>query len=91
LTRWNILELKGRSESPRVADVDLLAEVGVGIDRRLHEKEPDAAEVNRGDVSFWYLANHLGKRFLRDVIELTGKLEPVGMGLWRGRLLGRPL
>jgi hypothetical protein len=42
-------------------------------------------------VSFWYLANHLGKRFLRDVIEFTGNLEAVSPGLWHGRVLGRPL
>jgi hypothetical protein len=90
LSRWNILEFKGRSESARVADIDLLVEVGLGIHRRLQEKEPDA-KVPRGEVSFWYLTNHLGKRFLRDVIELTGELEAVGPGLWRGGMLGRPL
>lgn len=90
LTRWNILEFKGRSESARVGDVDLLVEVGLGIQRRLQEKEP-GAKVPRGDVSFWYLANHLGKRFLRDVIELAGDLESVSPGLWRGRIVGRPL
>jgi hypothetical protein len=89
LTRWNVLEFKGRSESARVADVDLLVEVGLGIHRRLQEESD--ARVPRSEVSFWYLANHLGKRFLRGVIELTGGLESVGPGLWRGRLLGRPL
>ena len=90
LTRWNVLEFKSRSESARVKDVDLLVEVGLGIHRRLQEQEPNA-RVLRGDVSFWYLANHLGKRFLRDVIELTGDLESVSPGLWRGRIMGRPL
>jgi hypothetical protein len=37
------------------------------------------------------LANHLGKRFLERVIELVGKLESVGPGLWRGQVLGRAL
>src|ERR1700722_628893 len=83
LSRWNVLEFKGRSESARVNDVDLLVEVGLGIHRRLQEQEPKA-KIGRADVSFWYLANHLGKRFLRDVIELTGGLESVGPGLWRG-------
>src|ERR1043165_2116065 len=90
LNRWNILELKGRSENARVADVDLLIEVGIGIHRRLQEKEPHA-KIQRAEVSFWYLANHLGKRFLRDVVELTGDLHAVSAGLWRGRVVGRPL
>ena len=90
LTRWNVLEFKGRSESARVADIDLLVEVGLGIHRRLKEQEPDA-RIGRTDVSFWYLANHLGKRFLRDVIESTGSVESVGPGLWHGCVLGRPL
>jgi hypothetical protein len=90
LSRWNILELKGRSESARVADIDLLVEVSLGIHRRLQEKEAHT-RVSHADVSLWYLANHLGKRFLHDVIQLTGELEPVGLGLWRGRILGRPL
>jgi hypothetical protein len=90
LSRWNVLEFKGRSESARVADVDLLVEVGLGIHRRLQEHEPNV-KIVRSEVSFWYLANYLGKRFLRDVIELTGELETAGPGLWRGRILGRPL
>jgi len=90
LSRWNVLEFKSRSESARVNDVDLLVEVGLGIHRRLQEQEP-GAKIARSDVSFWYLANHLGKRFLRDVIELTGDLESVTPGLWRGRIMGRPV
>jgi hypothetical protein len=73
-----------------VGDIDLLVEVGLGIHRRLEETEPKV-KIARRELSFWYLANHLGKRFLRDVIELTGSVEPVSPGLWRGRILGRPL
>jgi hypothetical protein len=51
LTRWNVLELKGRSESARVGDIDLLVEVGLGIHRRLQEKEPDN-RLSRSNVSF---------------------------------------
>jgi hypothetical protein len=90
LTGWNILEFKGRSESARVNDIDLLVEVGLGIHRRLQEQEP-RSKIGRVDVSFWYLANRLGKRFLRDVIELTGTLNSINPGLWRGSILGRPL
>jgi hypothetical protein len=90
LTRWNILEFKGRSESARVGDVDLLVQVGLGVHRRLQEQDPKT-KIDRAEVSFWYLANHLGKRFLERVIELTGKLESTGPGLWRGQVLGRTL
>lgn len=90
LSRWNVLEFKGRSESARVADVDLLVEVGLGIHRRLSEQDPKV-KIARSELSFWYLANHLGARFLRDVVELTGELDNAGTGLWRGRILGRPL
>jgi hypothetical protein len=89
LTRWNILEFKGRSESARISDIDLLVEVGLGIHRRLQEKEK--VKMPRGEVSFWYFTNHLGKRFLSDVIELTGELRVVGKGLWRGQMVGRPI
>src|SRR5471030_2554383 len=54
LTRWNVLEFKGRSESARVNDVDLLVEVGLGIHRRLQEQEPNS-KIGRVHVSFWYL------------------------------------
>jgi hypothetical protein len=90
LSRWNILEVKGRSESARVGDIELLIEIGLGIGRRLHEKTA-TAKVPAAQISFWYLANRLGKRFLHDVVELTGKLQSVDAGLWRGCVLGRPL
>src|SRR5439155_23487248 len=38
LTPWNILEYKGPTVSPRNRDVELLIELGLGIDRRLHEE-----------------------------------------------------
>src|SRR5262249_9392998 len=44
-----------------------------------------------GEVSFWYLANHLGQRFLRDLGRRLGGLEALGPGLWRCRLLERLL
>lgn len=91
LTAWNILEFKGPSVSPRRGDVDLLIELGLGIDRRLragrirdrrHRPVPE-------EVSFWYIANHLGHRFLREAEMFLGPLEEIGPGLWRCRLLRR--
>src|SRR5438270_9392716 len=35
LTTWNILEFKGPSVVPRRGDIDLLVELGLGINRRL--------------------------------------------------------
>ena len=35
LTPWNVLEFKGLTDDPALRDLDLLLEVGLGIDRRL--------------------------------------------------------
>ncbi len=47
--------------------------------------------VGRAQVSFWYLANHLGRRFLGGARNLLGNLEPLGPGLWRVEHLGRAI
>jgi hypothetical protein len=41
------------------------------------------------EVSFWYLANHLGRRFVLAAQRTLGGLEALGPGLWRSGLLGR--
>lgn len=93
LTPWNVLEYKGPTVSARVDDLDDLLEVGWGIHRRLNEERVKRREarVERTEVSFWYLANHLGRRFLRDVEALVGPLEMLEAGLWRVRLVQRDL
>jgi hypothetical protein len=93
LSTWNVLEFKGPTVSARVADLDLLAELGLGIDRRLNEERTRQRRtaVPRAEMSFWYLANHLGRRFLADARALLGELEVLAAGVWRGRLLQRPL
>jgi hypothetical protein len=93
LTVWNVLEFKGPTVSARVADLDLLVELGLGIDRRLNEERARQRQpaVPRGEMSFWYLANHLGRRFLRDARELLGEPEVLAAGVWRVRLLQRSL
>src|SRR5262249_44194496 len=66
LPPWNLLEYKGPSDDPALRDLDLLVELGLGIDRRLNEghvREGHAVRA-RADVSFWYIANHLGRRFV---------------------------
>jgi hypothetical protein len=91
LTAWNVLEYKGPSVSPRRGDVDRLVELGLGIHRRLGEDHAQvrALRVSPEAVSFWYLANHFGRRFLRDAEESLGRLEALGPGLWRGQVLRR--
>lgn len=92
LTAWNILEFKGPTVSPRSEDIDLLIELGLGIDRRLRGEQ---TQQGRGTVateeSFWYVANRLGRRFVRTAEARLGPLDSLGAGLWRCRLLGRLL
>ena len=93
LTTWNILEFKGRSVSARLRDLDLLTELGLGIDRRLNEERlrQKMRPLDPSEVSFWYIANHLGKRFLRDARLRLGGIEEAGPGVWRSQILLRPL
>jgi hypothetical protein len=93
LTTWNILEFKGRSVSPRIRDLDLLIELGLGVDRRLNEERTRQRQppLAASEVSFWYLANHLGRRFLREARELLGGIESVSPGVWRSQLVRRSL
>jgi hypothetical protein len=91
LTTWNVLEYKGRAVSARLEDLDLLVELGLGINRRLNEErtKQSLAPLGPEEVAFWYIANHLGQRFLRDCQDMLGTLESVGSGVWRCHLLRR--
>jgi hypothetical protein len=91
LTTWNIFEFKGPTVSPRAGDIDLLIELGLGIHRRLNADRARRGEpfVGAEEVSFWYLANHLGRRFLSDSRRHLGMLVPQGPGVWRCDLLVR--
>jgi len=91
LTAWNILEFKGPTVSPRLGDIELLVELGLGIDRRFQAErlKQRQRKLPPGAVSFWYLANHLGRRFLAEVERKLGALESLASGLWRCQLLGR--
>jgi hypothetical protein len=93
LTRWNVVEFKGRTVSARVGDLDLLVELGLGIHRRLNEEEAQRRRpaLDAIEVSFWYVANDLGRRFLRDAEQHLGPLELVAPGVWRCRVLRRLL
>jgi hypothetical protein len=91
LVSWNVLEFKGPTVSARVADLDALVELGLGIHRRLNEDQgkQHQPQLDRPDVSFWYLANHLGGRFLREAGALLGPLERLAEGVWRAHSLAR--
>jgi len=93
LAPWNVLEFKGPTVSARVADLDSLVELGLGIQRRLNEKrlEDDKPPLGRSQVAWWYVAGRLGGRFLRSAEKLLGSLETLGDGLWRVHVLERPL
>jgi hypothetical protein len=90
LSRYNVLEFKGASESARIDHIDLLIEVGLGIHRRLQEQN-DNQRIAIGDISFWYLANRLGKQLRADIERRTGELAFVSEGIWRSSILGRSL
>jgi len=45
LTTWNILEFNGPTVSPRRGDVELLVELGLGIDRRLRTQRGPAGRL----------------------------------------------
>jgi hypothetical protein len=90
LTPWNVLEFKGPTVSPRRGHIESLIELGLGIDRQLRTRR--AAPPRRlapQEMSFWYLANRLGRRFMTEAERSLGDLAPLGAGLWRSEVLGR--
>jgi hypothetical protein len=91
LTTWSILEFKGPTVTPRRNDIELLVELGLGIDRRLRASEIGDTKRHAAaeEVSFWYLANRLGRRFLRDAEWKLGTLNLLTPGLWRCQVLRR--
>jgi hypothetical protein len=93
LATWNILEFKGRTVSPRLGDLDLLIELGLGVDRRWNAERVRRRKppVDAAEVTFWYIANHLGQRFLSHARELLRGLEEASPGVWRSQVLRRPL
>jgi len=75
-------------------DADLLIEVGLGVERRLNEERERLGQPRRerGEVSYWYIANHVGRRFRAEVERLLRQpLEPLAEGLWRVPCLERTL
>lgn len=93
LTTWNILEYKGPSVSARLHDLHWLAEVGLGIYRRLnderHRQRKSFLAPER--TAFWYIVRRLGRRFLPTARQRLGQLEEIETGLWRSQILQHPV
>jgi hypothetical protein len=91
LTAWNIVEFKGPTVSPRASDIERLVELGLGVDRRLNEERTKQGQraFGNADVSFWYIANRLGARFIGQAERKLRGVNVCGPGLWRSVLLGR--
>jgi hypothetical protein len=93
LTVWNVLEYKGPTVAARPGHLERLIELGLGIHRRLNEEREVQEQplIPRGEVSFWYLANRIGRRFFADARAALGPLTEEGPGLWRCTLLRHPI
>lgn len=91
LTLRNLIEFKGPTVSARIRDLDLLVELGLGIDRRLNEEQTrQRHELSPPEhMSFWYIVKSMGRRFLPDAQLRLGSLEEIGPGLWRSQILQR--
>ena len=87
LTTWNVLEFKGPTVSPRLRDLERLVELGLGIGRRLNEerRKRGGRPLEPQDVSFWYLVNRLGGRFVRGArhqLGQSGSAQPGDLALY---------
>jgi len=103
LTPWNVLEYKGPTVSARFDELHDLIELGLGIHRRLNDlqqkqrrrgdQEGQAAhpDMDYPDVSFWYLVNHIGARFLAEAPRHLPGLRQVTAGLWQASVFSHPL
>jgi hypothetical protein len=93
LTAWNLLEFKGPTEAARPGHLPLLAELGLGIARRLGQegRSHGRRRPPSDQVAFWYLANRLGPRFRQEAERLLKDLEEMAAGVWRGWDMGHPV
>jgi hypothetical protein len=93
LTAWNVLEYKGPTVSPRFDELHDLLELGLGIHRRLNEMQAKARlpEVDYAETSFWYLVNHIGRRFRTGLQQYLRDIERVTAGIWQARVYGHPV
>jgi hypothetical protein len=71
----------------------LLVELGLGIHRRLNDKrvKKDLPPLGTSKMSFWYLANKLGKSFLAKASQRLPGLEQWKHGVWAATNLERKI
>ncbi len=93
LTTWNVLEYKGPTESPRFDQLHDMVELGLGIHRRLNERQrkDELPEVAYAEVSFWYIVKHLGQRFLAEAPSYLPGLQQEAEGVWRSSVFAHPV
>jgi hypothetical protein len=93
LTAWNVLEYKGPTVSPRFDELHELTELGLGIHRRLNEMQAKARlpEVDYAETSFWYLVNHIGRRFQGRLQRYLPDVERVTDGVWQAHIYSHPV
>jgi hypothetical protein len=90
---WNVLEYKGPTVSARFDELHDLIELGLGIHRRLNELEAKERrpQVDYPEVSFWYLVNHLGGRFLAELPQYLPDVQQESEGIWRATMFAHPV
>src|SRR5262249_20239813 len=93
LTAWDLLEDKGLTVKARLSGLHDLAGLGLGICPRLHEpqgkeKQP---EQDCSQVSFWYIANDIGSRYLAAAPDYLPGLQQLADGVWRAEVLKHPV
>jgi len=93
LTPWNLLEYKGPTVSARFDELHDLLELGLGIHRRLNELQhkEQLPPMGYAEVSFWYLVNHLGRRFLADLPGYLPGIQQLTDGLWQATVYYHPV
>jgi hypothetical protein len=93
LTTWNVLEYKGPTESPRFDELHDMLELGLGMHRRLNEMQRKAKqpEVSYAEVSFWYLVNHIGRRFVGDLPGYLPGIRQQADGIWLASVYRHPV
>jgi hypothetical protein len=93
LTQWNILEFKSPNVSARIEDLPTFIEVALGVNRRFNEdrRRQRKIAIAPADVSFWYLANHLGKRYYQGAERKLPGLERIQDGIHKCSLLEHPV
>lgn len=88
LTRLNLFEYKGPTDSADELDLDLLMHVGTGLLCRYNEEK--RGSVRPGEMSLWYVVPSMGEAFWGRA-QSRAFFDAEGGGLWRGKVWGYPI